>query len=144
MNTKTITLLAALLLSTTCFARLGETKDQAAARYGKPVKCEPESGAECCTYNAARFTIKCYFIDGIVGALLVSTPDKTPFSEDEITVLQNANSGGSAWIKQLGQPQGVWQWDRADGKAWMTIARGDAMLIESAEWRAHKKGMDKF
>ena len=37
---------ALLLWSTTAFARVGDTKDQLAARYAKPFKCEQEDGVE--------------------------------------------------------------------------------------------------
>ena len=131
-------------LAFTVEARIGDTKDQAAARYGKPLKCEQEDGVEGCSYNSGRFFVKCWYLAGVVGALMVKTLDDTPFSQDEIDVIRNANSGGSSWKEKPAELSQMREYERADGKAWITIIKGNYLFTESVQFRAAKEGMSKF
>jgi hypothetical protein len=56
----------------------------------------------------------------------------------------NANSGGSSWKEKPAELSQVREYERADGKAWITIIKGNTLLTESVQFRAAKKGMSKF
>jgi hypothetical protein len=137
--TRAVILLLLTGLAFTVEARIGDTKDQAAARYGKPLKCEQEEGVEGCSHNSGRFFVKCWYLDGVVGALMVRTVDDTPFSQDEIDVIRNANSGGSSWKEKPAELSQRREYERADGKAWITIIKGNYLFIESVQFSRRKE-----
>jgi hypothetical protein len=129
-------------------ARIGETEEQCLQRYGKPVRhdCgENPAPATCVVYAAGRFEVKCYFVNGRVGALLMFPRDHSPLLPDEIELLMSANSGGSTWQLVKNYPDSDLRvYRRSDGRATLQIIRSYTFFVESVEWKAAKLGMSKL
>jgi len=125
-------------------ARIGDTEEQSVSRYGKVIRREhsEKPPAEVCLFEAGRFRIWASFLNGHVAALQVSTLDPTPFSEDELHVIMKANSGGATW-REIEHAE-YREFRRSDDGATMSVVKGEALLIESAEWKAAREGMSRF
>ncbi len=126
-------------------ARIGETEEQCVGRYGKVIerKHSEKPPAEVCLFETGRFRIWASFLKGHVAALQVTTLDDAPFSEDELQVIMKANSEGATW-REI-EAAGYRKFRRSDDGATMSVvANSEALLIESAEWKAASEGMSKF
>ena len=127
-------------------ARIGETEEQCVVRYGKVIerKHSEKPAAEVCLFETGRFRIWASFLKGHVAALQITTPDNAPFSEDELQVIMKANAEGATWREVGGAPSQTREFRRSDDGATMYVVKGEALLIESVEWKAATEGMSKF
>lgn len=94
----TLTLITLLLLPLTCFARLGETKEQLNARYGKPLideKIETQMRKVGYANNGFCFTV--YLLDDKSVAMIISHFDSQPMTDHEIKSFLDKNSIGSGF-----------------------------------------------
>ncbi|MBI4026402.1 MAG: hypothetical protein HY360_15560 [Verrucomicrobia bacterium] len=122
-------------------ARLGETEEQIAIRYGKPVKTlastKPVTAARF--YRKSGYLILVRFMDGKSCYESFKKEPKNDFSAVEIDTLLKANAGTSSWKMRSPDPVNP-SWERMDGDA---LARyGTAEKRLSIENRAHSEGME--
>lgn len=146
MKLRLILNLAALAI-TPAYARIGETEDECTKRYGKPTSHEHSDNppSDCTVYETGRFQVKAYFLNGHAEALLVHTRDHSPFCQDELDVIMNANSAGATWsLVSSGTSRQARIYQRSDDLATLTIVKDESLLIESAQWKAAAQGMSKF
>lgn len=101
MNSRSVTpLLAAiaavaLTTSSTLFARIGETEQECAARYGEPVKKRPNNSL---LYEKSDLNIFITFFNGKADAIAYGKIAKgQQFSQNEIELWLKSNSGGVPW-----------------------------------------------
>ena len=92
----------ALATSSTLFARIGETEQECAARYGEPIKKLPDDRL---LYRKADLGILITFFNGKADAITyrkIATNvlgKGEQISENEVEILLNSNSGGVPWKK---------------------------------------------
>jgi hypothetical protein len=105
MKTLKFILLSSLLVTTTSYARIGETYEQCVARYGNEVKEDGDSIRENKKLNRIEFlksgvTVYVYLSDRRVC-------EKIEYinitNEDQMTYLLLSNSGGTEWELGAGQ-----------------------------------------
>jgi hypothetical protein len=101
---KALLLLSVLItLSSSALARIGETREQCDARYGKPVEVIEKT--QTVAYEKAGLRIECTFYENKCDSIYFIRLEKDakgkgiPFPEDEKRILLEANSGGKPWIK---------------------------------------------
>lgn len=108
-------------IATTAAARLDETKEECAARYGKPVK---SLGGETWMFSKGGINIGIHFHDGkadqIVYRKLETDAVNRPLelTENEIEILVQSNAKGAAWVAASGgSTSKVWQTDDSENYA---------------------------
>ncbi len=90
-----------ITLTTPALARIGETREQCDARYGKPV--EVRDGLHATIYNKAGLIIACVFHEDKCEYIEYATDKEAAggrpltVSDTEKKVLMEANSNGSVW-----------------------------------------------
>jgi hypothetical protein len=85
----------ALTTSSTLFARIGETEQECAARYGEPTKTLPNNSL---LYEKSDLNIFIIFFNGKADAIAYGKIAKgQQLSESEIELLLKSNSGGAPW-----------------------------------------------
>jgi hypothetical protein len=93
-----------LTTSSTLFARIGETEQECAARYGEPIKKFPDNSFH---YQKADLGILITFFNGKADAITyrkIATNvlgKGEEISENEIEILLKSNSGGVPWKKRV-------------------------------------------
>jgi len=114
-------------------ARLGNTEDEVSALFGKPIDPgTPDSNGV--TTNMYRNPTGVYlavvqFLNGHSIAETYARVDNHKFSEKELSIFLQGNSGGKEWKKD---PRKV-AWERSDhhAKAWCeTLAGKPTLLIQ--------------
>src|SRR5713226_2459794 len=118
MRTITLTLLAAIGVTTAAVARIGEDQKQIEARYGQPGKDFGSHGeVHEVGYIASEFMILVDFVNGISQREGFTKPDTSPLTEQNIKdILAMSAADGTTWKEAAGQ-SGDKKWDRSDGKA---------------------------
>ncbi len=103
---KALLLLSVLIsLSSPALARIGETREQCEARYGKPVRVDEEYHNT--SHEKAGLAVECYFYEGKCERIAFQHIDmgadgkRLPLTELEVKTLMEANSGGGVWEKRL-------------------------------------------
>ena len=143
-------LLPALLVTTSCFANIGETEGQVNDRYGKSFGQIPTKTFGVVTgYIAGGYVVGVKFVDGTSEMEMFAKADHADLPASEISRLMNKNSLGEWKAELTGKPQ--WRrWRRDDGSA---VALYDAVRhflyinsknfyevkgqqIEQQEWKA--------
>ena len=100
MNSRSLlAAIAAVTLTTaTLCARIGETEQECAARYGEPTKKLPNNSF---LYQKSDLNIFIIFSNGKADAIAYSKIAKgQQLSENEIELLLTSNSGGIPWQKR--------------------------------------------
>jgi hypothetical protein len=144
MKTLTI-IIAAGIFASTASARLEETSEQCAARYGEPLErvAAELPGSEQRSYETGKFKVVVGFLNDKAGYLLISKRDQSKFSAEEVNLLLGANSGGSSW-QRVEENRISQKLHRADNRATAIMINDDALMLEAAFWRAAKAGMSQF
>jgi hypothetical protein len=95
---KQLTLIIVVLVSASvsAFARIGDTKQQIEARYGKSIGTLSMGDEH---YRSSGLDITVAYIDGVSQSEFFMKQDGSELSENEIAVLLEANVGGSKWIE---------------------------------------------
>jgi hypothetical protein len=137
------------LIACNAHARLDETPEQCATRYGQPGSCEKkpdEHNADVCIYHPGNFVIAIYFLEGKAAVLLISEEGFSEFKAEEVELLLGANAGGADWSSKVrGEgPHQIQDFRRSDGRASASLVGRDQLMIESTRWTSAKLGMDKF
>lgn len=120
-------------LSGSAFAALGNTEDEIAALFGKPVDqgFPNEKGISTNMYKKGDYIILVQFLRRLSLAESYTRADKADFSPKEIVALLAGNSNGIEWDKDPDKME----WTREDNKAhaWMEILSGRPTLLFQAE-----------
>ncbi len=137
---KALLLLSVLIsLASSALARIGETREQCEARYGKPLKIEEEDQAF--RYRKAGFNVTCIFRAGAcvhIGFSHVADAENevAPITEPEITTLLNANAGGKPWAKDEKSSKREYSvWTCGDLRADYTGLGANSLLINTKAFR---------
>jgi hypothetical protein len=106
---KALLLLSVLIsLSSPALARIGETREQCEARYGKPVEVWKDGSTT--VHEKSGLRVKCHYYEGICDHLMFSNLAKDaegrrlPVTETEFKTLLEANSSGQPWKKGVEDP----------------------------------------
>jgi hypothetical protein len=155
MNSRSVTPLlaaiaAAALTTSTLFARIGETEQECAARYGEPIKTFPDNSF---LYQKADLGILITFFNGKADAITyrkIATNvlgKGEEISENEIEILLKSNSGGVPWKKRVVISMNK-NWETENGELlatyitfenWLMVGTKDHLAREKAE-KAAKEG----
>lgn len=114
-----------LLLTTTAFARLGDTREQAEARYGLPKKEKPPVGAQPLIDGARELTFE-YEGWRIRCALLLAKDGQEYIVREEYTKIWNSQvmkAGGSPQIRDF-ELKAVLSGE-SNGSQWSDVSTGD-------------------
>jgi hypothetical protein len=131
--------LAASLLSQAIpvHARLGESPDRLAARYGAPVKCE---NGVCgrdfqFTYKHGGFIIVVHFLDEKSQDESYSNENGEPLAADEIQSLMEINGRGGKWsLKKDTESTKEWVSESGDAFATEQHENGHSLDIKTSWW----------
>lgn len=106
---KALLLLSALIsLASPALARIGETREQCEARYGKPVEVSQDNANTF--HEKSGLRVKCHYYEGICDHIMFSNLAKDaegrrlPLTEIEFKTLLEANSNGQSWKKGVVDP----------------------------------------
>ena len=139
MNSHSFTpLLAAIaavtLTTSTLLARIGETEQECAARYGEPTK---KLSNNRFLYQKSDLKIFIIFFNGKADAIAYSKIAKgQQLSENEIETLLETNSGGVPWQKGEGL-----SWETETG-ALLANYTDDMLIIATKDYFARQKAKD--
>lgn len=119
MKTLLLPLVLCALLVSPALARVGETKAECEARYGKPAKTEKYLSFDLYLYVKSGFVIAVMFDAERAGTVQYQHETGEEIIAPEITdaeleALLKANAGGSSWIEDKGVIAKR-SWKRADG-----------------------------
>lgn len=124
-------------------ARLGETKDQCAVRYGSIVATNTiggPSGVQFVYSKNGYLTGVCY-ISNVCEALSFTRIDDRALTTNEIEIFKTANKAGSAWAP-IGNSMDALS--RVDERAFAVLAKdGKVMNFYSKTYIDMKELMDK-
>jgi len=124
--------LSCLALSGRIFAALGDTEDQVADLFGKPVDpgFPDKRGVTTNTYQKGNYVILVQFLKHLSLAESYTRVDKQEFSNNEISALLDGNSNGQGWEKNPDKME----WERSDHKAraWLETLSGRPTLLVQA------------
>lgn len=119
-----LSLLLILSVSSSAFARIGESEQQVEARYGKPIapRVPGEDLGETKAYVCAGFLIAVTFVDGVSQREMYAKNDKSAITGAEVEVLLEANRGNLQWggshpADQKPLPFGVEEWRCIDQRS---------------------------
>ena len=116
----------ALTTSSTLFARIGETEQECAARYGEPIKKLPNDSL---LYQKADLNIFITFFNGKADAIAYRKIAKDQqLSENEVEILLNGNSDGVRWQEREGTSVDR-EWVTENGELLATYDSGDHLLM---------------
>lgn len=147
----------ALALPASVEARLGETEQQAKARYGEPVEGLLMAtdkpllpGSKELVYNFQGWRVRSAFVNGVTHRIeYAKIPDggAKPLTDAELEALLEAEKGAYKWREQkprtgyeaLNQLQ-----EALAGKAWERSDHADARLLLKLVFVAQSKDAEKF
>jgi hypothetical protein len=125
--------MSCVALSGSAFAALGNTEEEVADLFGKPVNPGfPDSkGVTSNTYQKGNYMILVQFLRHLSLAESYPRVDKQKFSNDEISALLDGNGNGRAWEKDPDKMA----WERSDHKvrAWLETLSGRPTLLVQAQ-----------
>jgi hypothetical protein len=142
-----------MLAAAAAQARLGETEEQCAARYGESLKTEKATPPDEKTaiHIKGEIGIVLSYYKGKVGAALYTRPDGKSLSANQVEILLDANKGEHEWKLVPGQFRKIWQ--RSDGaQADLDVQEKQLFLItrelgeakEAARKAAEAKKLEGF
>jgi len=119
--------------SSSLFAALGNTEDEIAELFGKPVNqgFPDQKGITTNMYKKGDYIILVQFLRHLSLAESYTRDDKEDFSPKEIVALLAGNSNGVEWDKDPDKME----WKREDNKAraWMETLSNRPTLLFQAE-----------
>jgi len=132
-HTLVLLVISCVALSGSVFAALGDTEEQVADLFGKPVdQGFPDAkGVTTNRYQKGNYVILVQFLRRLSLAESYTRVDKQEFSNDEISALLDGNGNGREWEKD---PDKI-AWERSDHKAraWMVTVSGRPTLLFQAQ-----------
>jgi hypothetical protein len=79
---------------TSSFARIGETMDEAVARYGQVIHHATIRGEELYSFKKNGFDIEAHFNEGKIDYIMYSKASREKLTPEEIDTFLKANDGG--------------------------------------------------
>ncbi len=94
-----ITAILIALLNVTCaYARLGETEDQIAERYSKPIQVYRDvKGRTGHIHRSEGYIIMVQYIDGVSQSEVYAKEDDSAMTEAELNKILASNASGDKW-----------------------------------------------
>jgi hypothetical protein len=135
---------AAALTTSTLFARIGETEQECAARYGEPSERLPNNSL---LYRKSGLFILITFFNGKADSIAYRKIAKVSrFSENEIEILLKNNSGGVPWQEREGTSVNR-EWLTENGELLATyITHKHSLMVTTkdylARWKAKKEAKE--
>ncbi len=138
---KALLLLSVLIsLASPALARIGETREQCEARYGKPVRVL--ENPQTTIHQKAGLEVRCAFYEGKCDQIIFQHIERgadgkrLPLTELELKTLMEANSEGKAWEKGLEDTEfGSVIWELGDLMTASLFTRPDSSLtIATKSW----------
>ncbi|HWY39730.1 MAG TPA: hypothetical protein VNX27_02940 [Chthoniobacterales bacterium] len=130
--TLAVVVISFITLSGSLFAALGDTEEQVADLFGKPVNpgFPDAKGVTTNTYQKGNYMILVQFLKHLSLAESYTRVDKQELSNNEISALLDGNSNGQGWEKNPDKMQ----WERSDHKAraWLETLSGRPTLLVQA------------
>ena len=122
-----------ITLSGSLFAALGNSEDEIADLFGKPVNqgFPDAKGITTNTYQKGNYIILVQFLRRLSLAESYTRIDKQEFSNDEISALLDGNSNGRAWEKDPNKM--AWERDDHKARAWMATPSGRPSVLFQAQ-----------
>jgi hypothetical protein len=122
LRVATLIFVSACLITQHAGARLGETKAQLDARYGRSVKkLQADPGEEMFEYRHKDLFVLVTFVHGKSEMEIYAHQDgKTPLTQNEIESFLNINSFDKRWEKSAEIP--VWSLGGSDPRTWIAMA----------------------
>jgi hypothetical protein len=124
-----VVVICGITLSSSVFGALGNTEDEIADLFGKPVNqgFPDAKGITTNTYQKGNYIILVQFLRRLSLAESYTRVDKQEFSNDEIAALLDGNSNGRTWEKEPDKMA----WEREDHKAraWMASPSGRPTVL---------------
>jgi hypothetical protein len=115
------------------FAALGESDDQIAELFGKPIDqgVPDKKGITTNVYEKGNYIILVQFLKGYSMAESYTRVDKQEFSDKEISAFLEGSSNERPWNKQPDKQA----WERSDHKAtaWLQTLSGRPTLLIQAQ-----------
>jgi hypothetical protein len=115
------------------FAALGDTEDEIADLFGKPVEqgFPDKNGITTNRYQKGNYIILVQFLRHLSLAESYTRVDKGEFTKEEISALLAGNSNDLDWNKNPDKPE----WKREDNKAraWLDTLQGRPTVLFQAE-----------
>lgn len=115
------------------FAALGDTEDEIADLFGKPVEqgFPDKNGITTNRYQKGDYIILVQFLRHLSLAESYTRVDKEEFTKEEISALLAGNSNDLDWNKNPDKPE----WKREDNKAraWLDTLQGRPTVLFQAE-----------
>src|ERR1044072_6953661 len=142
LPTKVILFFAAILLSTSAFARIGETLEQLNKRYGHP--SQASRGNEVYRrYTFRGFSILVALDQGVSQCEVYEKGDGSRMSEGEILGLLEANAAKSPWREEAEESTTTYIYRSADRKSRVAIYSLSAhrLLVTSKPFLAQFSNM---
>ena len=132
----------ALTTSSTLFARIGETEQECAARYGEPIKKFPDNSL---AYQKSGLAIIISFFNGKADSVVYrkiatnALGKGEQLSENEIEILLNNNSDGVPWKKLLAISMNR-NWETENGEVLATYITFENLLkVGTKDYEAREK-----
>jgi hypothetical protein len=132
----------ALMTSSTLFARIGETEQECAARYGEPVTKFPDN---ILLYQKSGLTIIITFFNGKADSIVYAKNatnalgKREQISETEVEILLNNNSGSVPW-KKRGVISMDGEWETENGELLATyITSQNSLNIGTKDYLARTR-----
>ncbi|HST29862.1 MAG TPA: hypothetical protein VLK27_03365 [Chthoniobacterales bacterium] len=124
--------ISCVTLSTSLFAALGNTEDEIAALFGKPVDqgFPDKRGISTNTYQKGKYIILVQFLRRLSLAESYTRVDKEELSKEEISALLAGNSNGLDWNKNPDKLEWIREDDKA--RAWVETLSGRPTLLFQA------------
>ena len=122
---------AAALTTSTLFARIGETEEECAARYGEPIKKFPDNRF---LFQKSDLGIIITFFNGKADAIVyrkIATNvlgKGEKISENEVEILLKSNSGGVPWKKRAVISMNR-NWETENGEVFATYLTFENLLM---------------
>lgn len=136
MRARILTALVSVVLSATCFGRIGENEKQIEARYGKPGKDMGTHGnVHVVGYMSDGFMILVDFVNGISQREGFANPDMSAMTPDvvERILVMNATEG-TKWHEEQAQA-GDRIWRRSDNKVIAVFpTRGTFLFVQDVNF----------
>jgi len=121
--------LGIVIAVSSCFARIGETKAEIEARYGKALSSSSGPGTPIFLYRKSGMQIGVVFIKGKSAAEFYSRIDKHGLSENEIKLLLDANSFNGQWVKSEGPS--TW---KLEPSGYLATRTSESLVIHTPEF----------
>ncbi len=146
---KTFFLLSILLvIPALVSARIGETREQCEARYGKPAADEPADTTDT-MHHKAGYKVICTYYEGKCEKISFAhekdaTGRASPLSESEIMTLLQSNSGGKPWAKTYENTEkGFCCWEFQNLEAVYGAAPTPRLIINTKSYEERRQASEE-